>query len=363
MLTDQNADETVREQLAGLGARRTRGRRPARVLVIGNFGNGNTGDEALLARALQELPENTEVNVLSRNPRMVEWLHGVTARPMSGLPFASGLRWCDAVLVVGGGMFGSGLPPMVRLLPSVIDAARKAGRDTAYLAIGAYPGMPAAVLGRLRSAAREPGRITVRDQLSADTLGGGVPNVGDLALRLAPASVEDAEKALAGAGVDRTSPLLLLSLKALPDPSRMDAVEDTCLLAARRWLSLGGTVAALALSTHADYGLGLARRDAVLAAELAERLGSPVPVIGPQLPPALAKAVVGRSAGVVGLRLHAMIFAVGSGVPCAGFGWEEKTRAFLAEADLGTELDPAAADHAATVSAWVERAFAAVAVR
>jgi polysaccharide pyruvyl transferase WcaK-like protein len=361
VLTEQTA--VVAEQLAGLGTRRTRGRRAARILVIGNFGNGNTGDEALLARALQELPEDTEVSVLSRNPRMVEWLHGVAARPMSALPFASGLRWCDAVLVVGGGMFGEGLPPMVRLLPRIVGAAEAAGRDTAYLAIGAYPGMPASVLSILRAAARTPGRITVRDRLSAETLGSGVPNVGDLALQLAPASEEEAERALVGAGVDRDHPLLLVSLKALPDPGRMTALEETCLLAAQRWRALGGTVAALALSTHADYGLGLARRDSVLAAELAERLGSPIPVIGPQLAPALAKAVVGRAAGVVGLRLHAMIFAVGSGVPCAGFAWEEKTRAFLADADLGTVLDPAGPSHAEAVAGWAERTFAAVAVR
>jgi polysaccharide pyruvyl transferase WcaK-like protein len=361
VLSDQTT--VVAGQLAGLGRRRTGGRRRARILVIGNFGNGNTGDEALLARALQELPEETEVSVLSRNPRMVEWMHGVDARPMSALPFASGLRWCDAVLVVGGGMFGAGLPPMVRLLPRIVDAAKALGRDTAYLAIGAYPGMPGPVLRLLRSAARTPGRITVRDRLSAETLGGGVPNVGDLALQLEPASAEEAERALAGAGVDRGRPLLLLSLKALPDPDRMSALQETCLLAARRWRALGGTVAALALSTHADYGLGLARRDSVLAGELAEQLGSPVPVIGPQLPPALAKAVAGRAAGVVGLRLHAMIFAVGSGVPCAGFAWEEKTRAFLADTELGTVLDPAGTGHAEAVDAWAERTFAAVAVR
>ncbi|MEC3982067.1 polysaccharide pyruvyl transferase family protein [Amycolatopsis sp. H20-H5] len=352
MSTDQAA---VTDQLAGLGARRTRGRRPARVLVIGNFGNGNTGDEALLARALQELPPGTEVSVLSRNPRVVEWLHGVDARPMAALSFARGLRWSDAVVVVGGGMFGAGLPPMVRLLPRVVDAAEAAGRDTAYLAIGAYPGMPSAVLRRLRAA---KGRITVRDGLSVETLGGGVPNIGDLALGLRPESHEAAERALAGAGVDRSAPLLLLSLKALPDLARMTALQDACQLAAQRWRESGGVVAALALSTHADYGLGLARRDAVLAAELAERLGEPIPVVGPQLPPALAKAVVGQAAGVLGLRLHALIFAVGGGVPCAGFTWEEKTQAFLASADNATALD-----HPSAVAGWVERSLAAVAAR
>ncbi|GLW80841.1 polysaccharide pyruvyl transferase CsaB [Actinokineospora globicatena] len=305
-------------------------------MVVGNFGNGNTGDEALLARALTELGAETEVSVLSRNPRLVEWTHGVAARPMTAVSFAAGLRWCDAVLVVGGGMFGSGLPPLVRLLPTVVEATHRAGRATFYLAVGVYPGTPKPVLRRLRSAAMF-GRLTVRDELSARTLGVPVPVVGDLALDLPPAPRETAELALAGAGVDATSPLLLLSLKALPDANHMAALRDTCLEAAHRWRHLGGEVAGLALSTHADYGLGLGHRDAALIADL----GLGLPVIGPQLPPALAKAVVGRASGVLGLRLHALVFAAGMGVPFAGFDWEEKSKAFLTEHG-GTVLGSAA---------------------
>ena len=60
----------IRQQLADLGRRHAekenRGAntpRPTRVLIIGNFGNGNTGDEAMLARALQELPEDFRLAV------------------------------------------------------------------------------------------------------------------------------------------------------------------------------------------------------------------------------------------------------------------------------------------------------------
>lgn len=316
-----------------------------RVLIVGNFGNGNTGDEALLAAALTELDAGAEVSVLSRNPRLVEWTHGVAARPMTAVSFAAGLRWCEAVLVVGGGMFGSGLPPLVRLLPTVVEATNRVGRATFYLAIGVYPGTPPAALRKLRSAAVF-GRLTVRDELSARTLGVPVPVVGDLALELAPASPEAAKLALAGAGIDAEAPLLLLSPKALPDTTRMATLRETCLHATRRWRERGGEVAALALSTHADYGLGLAHRDAALAAALE------LPVIGPQLPPALAKAVVGRAAGVLGLRLHALVFAAGTGVPFAGFDWEQKSKAFLRERG-GTVLGSAEdwVDHTLEVAA------------
>jgi polysaccharide pyruvyl transferase WcaK-like protein len=69
----------------------------------------------------------------------------------------------------------------------------------------------------------------------------------------------------------------------------------------------------------------------VLINELAERLGRKVPVLGPQLEPTLAKAVVGEADALFGLRIHALVFAVSMGVPCLGVGWEERTTAFLAE--------------------------------
>jgi hypothetical protein len=355
----------IRQQLADLGrrhaARESRGAatpRPTRVLIIGNFGNGNTGDEAMLARTLQELPDDTEVRVMSRNPRMVEALHRVPAVPMEGLPFTKSLKWCDGIAVVGGGLFGTGASSLVNVLPAIVWAATARGRDITYLAIGVYPGTPDRVLDLLRRSVRKPGRISVRDEVSAATLGPDIvaPVVGDLAMGLKPAPAADARRALAAAGVDPAVPLLLVAPKALPNPILVDALQDAAETLARRWIERGGAVAGLAISTHADYGLGLARRDEVLVSELGERLGRPLPVLGPQLPPALAKAVVGEADALFGLRIHALIFAVSTGVPCLGVGWEERTTAFLAEHEQSAiSTRPPKED----LYAWVDRTLPA----
>ncbi len=330
----------IRQQLAELGRRhaaaanaRTLSPRATRMLVIGNFGNGNTGDEAMLARALQELPATIEVKVVSRNPRMVEALHHVSAVPMGALSFTKALRWCDGVAVVGGGLFGTGASPLVKILPAIVWAATSCRRDIAYVAIGVYPGTSDRVLDLLRRSVRRPGRITVRDEVSAATLGDAIvaPVVGDLAMGLTPAPASEARRTLAAAGLDPAVPLLLVAPKALPNPILLDALQEAAEKLARRWIERGGAVAGLAIGTHADYGLGLARRDEVLIEELGRRLGREVPVLGPQLPPALAKAIVGEADALFGLRLHSLIFAVSTGVPCLGVGWEERTTAFLAE--------------------------------
>src|SRR6476469_9844591 len=143
----------IRQQLAELGRRHAAAAnagavspRAPRVLVIGNFGNGNTGDEAMLARTLQELPEGREVKVVSRNPRMVEALHHVPAVPMEGVALDKALHCCDGIAVVGGGLFGTGASPLVKVLPAIVWATTTRGRDIAYVAIGVYPGTPDRVL-------------------------------------------------------------------------------------------------------------------------------------------------------------------------------------------------------------------------
>jgi polysaccharide pyruvyl transferase WcaK-like protein len=338
-MTDPRAN-LIRQQLADLGRRHAAEEnakaatpRATRVLIIGNFGNGNTGDEAMLARTLQELPEDTDVRVVSRNPRMVEALHRVPGVPMEGLPFIKSLKWCDGIAVVGGGLFGTGASSLVQALPAIVWAATARGRDITYLAIGVYPGTPDRVLDLLRRSVRKPGRISVRDEVSAAVLGDRIvaPVVGDLAMGLKPAPPADARRALAAAGVDPAVPLLLVAPKALPNPILVDALQDAAEILGRRWIERGGAVAGLAISTHADYGLGLARRDEVLINELGQRLGRKVPVLGPQLEPTLAKAVVGEADALFGLRIHSLVFAVSMGVPCLGVGWEERTTAFLAE--------------------------------
>jgi hypothetical protein len=338
-MTDPRAN-LIRQQLADLGRRHAAEEnsgaatpRATRVLIIGNFGNGNTGDEAMLARTLQELPDGTDVRVVSRNPRMVEALHHVPAVAMEGVAFVKALKWCDGIAVVGGGLFGTGASSLVKVLPAIVWAATTRGRDITYLAIGVYPGTPERVLDLLRRSVRKPGRISVRDEVSAATLGDKIvaPVVGDLAMGLKPAPPADARRTLAAAGVDPAVPLLLVAPKALPNPILVEALQDAAEILARRWIERGGAVAGLAISTHADYGLGLARRDEVLVNELGQRLGRPVPVLGPQLPPALAKAVVGEADALFGLRIHSLVFAVSTGVPCLGVGWEERTTAFLAE--------------------------------
>jgi hypothetical protein len=337
-------------QLAGFG-----GRRP-RIVLLGNVGNGNTGDEALLAAVLGGLDAGSGVTVVSRAPESVAALHGVEGVPMQIGPFAKALLRADAVGVVGGGMFGPGLPPLVRLLPFVLLLAALARKDTGYFGIGVYRGVPWPTLLALRLHTRVGRGITVRDDESARNLSPSRPPqpVGDLALYLPPARAEDAHELLTAAGVDLRRPLLVVSPKAATTDAHTRAMVTACGRVARAWAAKGGVAAGIALGSKVDYGRGPGDTDHALIGRVATEAGIDIPAVGPDLAPALAKAVVGEAAAVVGLRFHAVVFAYGAGVPAMTFGWEPKTAALHRERGKPATIE-LYSDTA--ISRWVESAY------
>jgi polysaccharide pyruvyl transferase WcaK-like protein len=332
----------LHSHLQGFGHRHTRGHRAARIVVIGNVGNGNTGDEALLAVTVAALDRAATVTVLSRHPAQVTALHGVSAAPMTVRGAAPVLARCDGIVVVGGGMFGPGLPPLVRLLPHLVHAAALAGRDTAYVGIGVHRGMPAGTLSALRRSVRRSRSATVRDRASGRLLDPVRPAacIGDLALYLQPASAEEARAALHTAGVDLTRPLLLLAPKAGTSPDKTRRMLAASSIAARHWHSRGGVVAALALADHADHGLDPTHTDTALAERIARDAAVTIPRLGPNLHPALAKAVTAQAAALLGLRFHGVVFATAAGVPATSFAWEPKTAALLSDRALPVINNP-----------------------
>ena len=324
------------------------GRSPAgaRVLVVGNVGNGNTGDEALAAvtlAALATLPGGVRPTLLSRHPARAAGAHGVAAVAMSPTSAARAFAAAHAVVVVGGGMFGPGLPPAVRWLPRVVDGFRRRGRPVAYVGIGVYPGTPPRTLRLLRAAARR-GEVTVRDAASAALLGAAAPCVGDLAWRLVPSGPARAAELLGAAGVDLARPMLLLAPKASTLPERTEELLGWMTTATRRWAGRGGTVAAVALSDRTDHGIDTDHSDVALAAAVAAQAGVPVPVLGPDLTPHDAAAVVGASTTVLALRFHGVVFALSAGVPVLAPPWEPKTAALLDDHGLAALTDGVALD-------------------
>ncbi|WP_337059684.1 glycosyltransferase [Kineococcus sp. G2] len=356
-------DTVIAEAVSPSHRSRLTGRvRRTRVLLVGNYGNGNTGDEAICSR-LSELLADTDLTVVSRNPADVTALHAVRAVPtVSRASIAAALR-ADVVAIGGGGMFGKGLPPLVRVLPFAALGARALGKRIAFVALGAYASTPAVTRTALRVAGRLASHVSVRDDESFDTftrglLGRrrGVHLVDDPAVALGTTDAAEVEELLTAAGADRTRPLLGLSVKPAPQQQDTDRIVDALTAAAQEWIDRrDGEVVCVSLSDQGDYGLGASHADALLAERIRQRLSDPerMSVVGPGLHPRTAKAVFAACDLVVGVRLHALIFATATRTPVVGLSFEPKARAWLrATGSLDVPVSPTAT---AQVAAAVAR--------
>jgi polysaccharide pyruvyl transferase WcaK-like protein len=248
----------------------------------------------------------------------------------------------DVIAVGGGGIFGAGMPPLVRLLPFVLCFSRLVlGKRLVFQAIGAYSTTPQPSLGALRVAGRLADAVLVRDEASRETFRGGLAGrgvepvlVGDPAIFLAPAEPEEAWETLRSAGVRSIPRPLVISLKPTPEAG-LTALMVAALAGVAEWWCQHrfSDVVILPLSKTGDYGRGPAWGDAVLGRLLAEGLPDPsrIKILPPDLRPALAKAVVGEAEFVIAVRLHASIFAWSMGVPVLTLPFEEKAVTWLAQ--------------------------------
>jgi O-antigen/teichoic acid export membrane protein/polysaccharide pyruvyl transferase WcaK-like protein len=323
-------------------------RRPVRAVIVGNYGNGNTGDESILAGLLQQLPDAIRPTVLAREPDRVTALHGVpAARTVSRDTVAAFVR-CRVLVIGGGGMFGGSLPPLVRVLPFVAIGARLLGKRVCYAAIGAYPDTPAGVQAVLRLSVRLATVVTVRDLATHGVMSTGIARravvtvVGDPAEDLLPAP-RAATLDLLGTPDGGPAPVVV-SLKAMPDADDLAEVCRVVGLALRAEMTRTGVSPVfLCLSAQGDYALGAASSDEVLARRVIdEHLGGRGRIVGPHLDPRLAKAVVGAARCVLAMRLHAQIFATSQQIPVLGLVFEPKARAWLsATGGVAVETDQA----------------------
>jgi polysaccharide pyruvyl transferase WcaK-like protein len=309
-------------------------------LVLGNYGAGNTGDEAVLAGLAEWIALDADLTILSRNPTAVTGSHGVRAAPMTPFHALRAVIRTDVVAVGGGGMFGKGLPRLVTILPGVLLAVRHVLRKRVVLmSLGVYPDTPMLTLRLLQLAARSADAVHLRDERSVATMRSGrlgrrVPAVlvGDPAVYLTPESRADAQRLLARYGVGHDARPLILSVKPTPDLAANDRVVSM-LAQVTSWWSChhDDPVVIVPLSVQGDYGLGPAHRDEILGERIRSAATHPerIVVLPAGLRPREAKAVFGQASAVIGMRFHALVFSVCMQRPTLGLVFEHKAAAWM----------------------------------
>jgi len=333
-------------------APRLRRRPMSRVVLSGYYGFDNLGDEAVLAAtvdALRARRPGVEIAVLSGTPEATGRAFAVEGVPRARVgDLVRILRRSDLFLSGGGSLFQdvtSWRSPWYYL--GVLALARRLGCRTAVYAQGIGPLRGRAIRSAARRTLSAVDLITLRDRESLSalaSLGVDRPPValaGDPALLLAPewSARVLAETSQWGAGVH-----VGLALRAWRNDAWLDAVARAARTIVERH---GVRWVCLAMQRPGDF---------VLAERVAAALGPGARVVRAPLNPREMLALVGRLGLVVGMRLHALMFAAVQGVPFVPLAYDLKVSAFARE--MGEPfLDPDDLD----VPALVEMTGAAIA--
>jgi polysaccharide pyruvyl transferase WcaK-like protein len=305
------------------------------VLLVGGYGAGNLGDEAILCGLLSALPSTvTTLTVVSHDPAATVRDHateppdGVDLRAIRPTPstLLRHLLAVDAVVVGGGGIFSRYMGPYATKLPAFALAARALGKPVHWTAVGVYDSTPGRVVPLLRAALVAADSITVRDPASLDTLRRwnvpGVRLVDDPATWLSASSARG-RTVFADAGFDPDRPIVAIAARRVADPDLNDRLFEAYRETAETYAERGWQLVYLPFCRHPTAAV---EQDQRVCVALAARCGGTV------LPVANATDlldVVAACDALVATRLHAMLFAHVAETPFVAVAYATKVQSLL----------------------------------
>ncbi|MBM7866584.1 polysaccharide pyruvyl transferase CsaB [Heliobacterium gestii] len=310
----------------------------ATIVLSGYFGYDNAGDEALLKamiETLQRLRPDVHIVVLSGKPAFTRRLHQVEAVHRYN-PFSVITALLRADLVISGG--GSLLQDVTGVLTIpyyllVIALARLFRRKVMFYAQGIGPVRRAFGQRLIRMVANKAHLITLRDFASQERLRQWGVNAPPIVVTADPVfSLYNRQGSRRAAETGRKQ--AVFCLRRWPDFAEL---ESSVLAVAEYLLTRGWRVSFLPMHRTEDTPYSI---------ELASRLQHPsVQVIQHHADFQESIDIIGASDLVIGVRLHALIFATMQGVPVVGIAYDPKVRDMMNEMKRpafgdGTPLNP-----------------------
>ena len=311
----------------------------SRVVISGYYGFGNTGDEAVLAgirQTFREIDFDHQITVISADPARTLTEHpGVNAVTRSNI--AAQLRSlirADLFISGGGSLFQdatSARSPYYYLIG--LHLARLARCKTMVYAQGIGPLIRPKIRQAVRKAFNRVDLISVRDAVSAELLRQiGVQQMihtcADPAFMLEP-GLEAADKIIKDMSL---SDKQLIGVSLRPWPASSDWIAQAADVISQFCEEVGARAVFIPMQESQDDGIGNG------------------PVLRHGGDPVVAKGLFARCKLVVGMRLHSLIFAVGSGVPCLPIVYDPKVSSFAGECGMDFSV-PIGADQGSLVSA------------
>lgn len=304
------------------------------IALSGYYGFDNAGDEALLSAitmSLKRLQPDLKFLVFSGNPQKTAHLHGVEAAYyMHPGQVLKGLLRSDLLISGGGSIFQD--VTSARSLAyyiSVVALAKLLGKPVIFYAQGVGPINRPFSKFLMRLVANRVDLITLRDQDSLHLLRELGVNRPEIRVTSDP----------------------VFSLVPLPDDyhtmtakltQMVDCKQSIIGVSVRKWPALEGYQVQLAgcLDELVDKGhqilfIPMAYPDDVEESQrITSLMKNPATIIDKDLNSREHLALISHMHFVIGMRLHALVFAASMGVPFAGISYDPKVDAFLKEFDM-----------------------------
>ena len=300
------------------------------VVICGAYGRGNAGDDAILEAILQEMraiDPDMPITVLTKDPKATRLTYRVrTAGRMDVLTWKKAMRHA-ALYINGGGSLIQDVTSRRSLWFYLhnIQAAHKAGCKVQMYGCGIGPVLREQhrqLAARVLNASVDVITLREPDSLKElQSMGVTKPEIlltADPALTLSAANSDEIDSVLLRSGIPPRGNYLCFALR------NWKGFEEKAPLfsqaAQYAYETYGLTPVFAAVEKHLDPVAGrLAAAGLEIPHYFLDDAGSAGTIIG----------ALSRMQAVVSMRLHALIFAAGQGIPLAGVVYDPKVSAFL----------------------------------
>ena len=300
------------------------------VVICGAYGRGNAGDDAILEAILQEMraiDPDMPTTVLTKDPKATRLTYRVrTAGRMDVLTWKKAMRHA-ALYINGGGSLIQDVTSRRSLWFYLhnIQAAHKAGCKVQMYGCGIGPVLREQhrqLAARVLNASVDVITLREPDSLKElQSMGVTKPEIlltADPALTLPAANSDEIDSVLLRSGIPPRGNYLCFALR------NWKGFEEKAPLfsqaAQYAYETYGLTPVFAAVEKHLDPVAGrLAAAGLEIPHYFLDDAGSAGTIIG----------ALSRMQAVVSMRLHALIFAAGQGIPLAGVVYDPKVSAFL----------------------------------
>jgi polysaccharide pyruvyl transferase CsaB len=299
-------------------------------LISGYYGAGNIGDESILTVVVENLRarlSGIDVTVLSGSPEATAAKHAVRSVNRRSLAVIGEVRRCD-LLISGGGSLLQDITSRRSILYylAIIWMAFLFRKDVFIYSQGIGPIVSKRNRGLTAWTLRRVAGIVVRDEASAELLAEiGVPRekaviTADPVLRIRKAGLAAGRGILAREGfdVDGEGPAVGFAVRERRTDSEF---VDELRLSIERLLDEAGARVLLIPFHYSE--------DMPVIEELERRLRGKVSALKSKHPPEEMLSVIGNMDLLVGVRLHALIYAAVMDVPMIAVSYDPKINSFM----------------------------------